>query len=600
MKIRNLGFVVSALALLSSCETIVPQEMTVEVLPAEEQVIFTADLGADTKTYLEYQDGVYKTRWAEGDDIFLLAINSSENSYWRETADIIEGAGTSEAKFAASANAKGDKYFAYYGFSANFTAAGEFYPNLQEYQYRGGNNIDGPYYPMYAESTTRSLSFKNLCSILKVDLLGTDYIDNIVFTPNDPTIPVAGRTKLVYNNGNPELVFENDSTTRYQVCLYVQETLDPTVPVTCFISLPAQTYKGGFTLTINSSTGSMQVKTTEDVTLERSQLRSVPAITYKNQTTNSWGICGEMTNWTEDIAMVPHEQYYVVEGLNLEAGRSFKFRANGSWDVNFGYVNGAIEPDSIVELTSNGPNMYVTQSGTYDIILDPVKALAQFVRTDTELPEYVECSSYEEVAALPDNTTVLVKGTVFAPYQRGFVMNIGDYWNNCILVYQGTQHDYYMPVMGNQVAMIAQKVTYNGLPEITNIQYFQILDSKEYDYGYNRYYDLYDPEVFRNSKIERYEYVKFAGKFEKSGNYYNVIVDGVEDRIGSIEFPLQDLTEYLGQKVSVEGWFIGYTGQYMKIVLKSISTIDGSGTAEDVVPGDDVVVTTRSTSKIME
>ena len=76
MKIRNLGFVVSALALLSSCETIVPQEMTVEVLPAEEQVIFTADLGVDTKTYLEYQDGVYKTRWSENDDIFLMAINS--------------------------------------------------------------------------------------------------------------------------------------------------------------------------------------------------------------------------------------------------------------------------------------------------------------------------------------------------------------------------------------------------------------------------------------------------------------------------------------------------------------------------------------------
>lgn len=603
-----------AIALLSSCEEkLIQQEVSVEVLPAEEQVIFTADLGVDTKTYLEYQDGVFKTRWREDDNIFIMALNTKDTTYWRETADIIEGAGTSVAKFAASANVKGDKYVAYYGGSTQFTAMGEFYPMLQEYQYRYGyyneagapvweNSLDGYYYPMYAESTTTSFSFKNLCSILKVDLVGTDYIENVIFTPNDPSIPVAGRTKVVLENGKPELVFVNDTTTRYQVCFYVQETLNPTEPVSCYISLPAQTYNGGFTLTINSGSGSMQVKTTENIKLERSQIRSIPAITYENQTTSSWGICGVMTNWTDDIAMVPYEQYFVIEELYLEAGQEFKFRANGSWDVNYGYNGQAIEPNTVVELTPNGPNMYMTESGYYEIVLDPAQGIAQFAKIDTDLPEYVECTTYDEVAALPDNTTVLVQGFVFAPYQRGFVMNVGTYWNNCILVYQGTEHEYYTPVLGNTVAMIAKKVTYNGLPEITDIQYFQVLSEQEYDYGYNRYYDLYNPVNFQNTQIDRYEYVKFAGTLEQSGNYYNVIVDGVTDRIGSIEYPTQDLTPFIGKKVSVEGWFIGFTGggKYLKVVLKNISVIDDSGSAEDVVPGDDIVVTTKKSKRVIE
>jgi hypothetical protein len=72
--------------------------------------------------------------------------------------------------------------------------------------------------------------------------------------------------------------------------------------------------------------------------------------------------------------------------------------------------------------------------------------------------------------------------------------------------------------------------------------------------------------------------------------------------MGSIEYPTQDLTPFIGKKVSVEGWFIGFTGggKYLKVVLKSISVIDDSGSAEDVVPGDDIVVTTKKSKRVIE
>ena len=70
-------------------------------------------------------------------------------------------------------------------------------------------------------------------------------------------------------------------------------------------------------------------------------------------------------------------------------------------------------------------------------------------------------------------------------------------------------------------------------------------------------------------------------------------MDGVTERIGSIEFPTQDLTEFLDKKVSVEGWFIGFasSGKYLKVVLRSIAFVDDDASTEDVVPGDDIVIT---------
>lgn len=52
----------------------------------------------------------------------------------------------------------------------------------------------------------------------------------------------------------------------------------------------------------------------------------------------------------------------------------------------------------------------------------------------------------------------------------------------------------------------------------------------------------------------------------------------------------------------MEGWFIGFTGggKYLKIVLRAISEGNDSGSTEDVIPGDDIVVTSNASSKVVE
>jgi len=612
MKKVLFGCAVAVLALFSACENLEPQVQTVTStvkVNTEDAVIFTADLGVDTKTYLEFEEGVYKTRWSRGDRLFILGT-SEDGAYSYETVDLIEGAGTSVGTFAGTV--KADQYFAFYG-PGSVYPTGEWEVELQQYQYSPKtydevtyeesylDNIDGAaYFPMYAKSTTTEFNFQNLCSILKIGLSGTDYIDNIIFAPNDTTLKVAGAASVEVVDGEPQLSFLDENRAVNHLCYYFREVLDETEVKNCYISIPPQTYKGGFKLTINSDKGSMEVNVTDDITFERSQIRAIPEIKYVNQTLSSWGLIGSMTEWAKDIPMGLNEGVYTLIGQYLEAGDEVKFRSNGSWDVNIGAgANQNITPGEVMQLSFNGNNLIVTQTGYYDIYLDVANAMALF---ELQELDYVECESYDEVAALEDGTKVLVQGYVFVPYGRGFVMNIGPYFGNCILVYQGTDQSLYTPVMGNEVLVLAEKVTYNNLPELTNIEVIEVVDDGEQDFGYNQYFSLYDAAAFDSQQIGRYEYVKFAGTLEYSNNYYNVIVEGATVRTGTIEFPIQDLTEFIGKKVNVEGWFIGFTGggKYLKIVLRAISEANDSGSTEDVIPGDDIVVTSKASSKVVE
>ena len=46
----------------------------------------------------------------------------------------------------------------------------------------------------------------------------------------------------------------------------------------------------------------------------------------------------------------------------------------------------------------------------------------------------VSCANYDEVAAVEDGPYVRVQGYVFGIYGRGFMLNVGNYYRNTILV----------------------------------------------------------------------------------------------------------------------------------------------------------------------
>ena len=605
---RTLFFMTAALAaMLSSCENIEPQVSAGQDAAPEAEVLFTADLGADTKTYLEYQDGVYKVRWTEGDH---FTIYDADNMAYAEDVDIISGAGTSSGTFAGSLQA--DTYLAYYGYRVNLEGGG-MYPVISQYQaYRIDFDPESGYYyygdsfadyefPMAAMSDDTNFSFKNVASILKVSLTGDAYIRNIVITPNDPTVAISGAADLVIEGGRPKMVMHGVDEAANFIQYDIETTIDPSIPFECYVVVPSQTYTGGLTVKINSSNGYMDVSTSADIVMEQSQIRAIPTIVYEQEYTCEWGLCGEMTdNWSTDVGMTAVGDLWVLEDYWLDAGAEFKFRANGAWDINFGgYTEGLVTPNVAYPVCQGGCNMYVEQAGYYDLYLDVENQVA-YIMEDGLLPgTYVECEDYDSLAALDDGTYVKLYGYVMATYGRGFILNVGQYYGNCVLVYQGTDLSAYYPVLGNIVEVYATKTTYRNLPEVMSVQRVDIYNPEKVDWGYGSGYDLTDPADFLNFSSDRYEYVMYKGVLTQSGNYYNVNVDGVTDRIGSLEYPDIDLTEYLDKEVYVEGYFIGFSsnGKFLSTIIKKISLLDTEGSTEDVNPGDDIPVTKTASLK---
>ena len=459
---------------------------------------------------------------------------------------------------------------------------------------------------MVATSSTNDFNFKNLASILKFNIKADgENIKYVLFEPNDSTMIVSGPATLDYSNsGEPVMTMCDIKDENYSyILLYVEETLNGEGEYS--IVLPAGTYKGGFTLTIVTDSGYMDVSTTADIVFERSEIRSIPTINYVTEhVIEDWGICGTMTEWSYDYEMEFDGQYYVYYDLYLEYNDEFKFRKNGGWDVNFGAATNEYIPFyTPVEIVANGENFVAPNSGYYDLYLDPDKSVAYVMYSSSyyddvhpaSLPSgYIYCPDYDSVAALEDGTRVMVNSYVFATYGRGFIANIGHKYNNCIQVYQTLDQSMYYPVLGNFVCVFATKTTYNGLPELMDINSIYVLDYSYYDYSYLNMYDLTDPDDFVAYSSTRYDYIRYVGTLVQSGSCYNVEVEGVTSRVGSLSTPDVDLTDYIGEVVCVEGYFTGFSGtdgKYLGTVLKNIVIVKGGGSTEDVVTGPDIPVT---------
>lgn len=404
MKKHILGMIMAGAAVLSACEANVKPELIDE---ASDAIVFTASLGKDTKTYLEYDAdaGVYKTKWADGDGIIIMALQDDQ-TYSSATAYLTTGAGTSEGTFETSVS--GSHYIGYYGMYSELSA-GIIKPVFSQYQYDrkltdGNTSFSDFAFPMYAEGNSKHLEFKNLGAVLKMSLKGTDYIDNIVVRAN---VPISGEATIVPGNDDAPLhTVMDDSLSRNSITFYLRDYLSETEAKDCYIVLPAQTYTGGLEITINSAIGSMTKTISGNVVFERSQLRAIPAFTYVNEEMYNISVIGSMTDWKEDYDLDIKDNLYVGE-ITLNEDDMFKFRANHSWDYNLGSVDTIVLGEPI-NLVPDGPDMKVPVAGNYRIELDLAAMTAVFTLVEEEDPN--GNGSNEDVTPgddlIPDGTEV--------------------------------------------------------------------------------------------------------------------------------------------------------------------------------------------------
>ncbi|MGM9753060.1 MAG: hypothetical protein ACI3ZK_03275, partial [Candidatus Cryptobacteroides sp.] len=453
MKKIYFGMFVATMAMLSACQ---PKSEEFAAPSGPGTIQFSASLGADTKVYMEYDENsqVYKNYWEQADAIDIYSyVNGGVPSL--KTAYLIDGAGTTQATFASEVK-PGDHYVAFYGYRKIFDdiiapqipTRQSLYLNYEGELVR--DSYTKYYYPMYAESDDTHFEFKNLASILKIEVSGNAYLESINIASNSEDVFLSGSLMVdMTDDGLVQTQMIADSTACNYISFDVKKLLSENETTNCYVVLPSQTCTGGLTITFTGSAGTMTKVYNQDLTFERSQIRTIRNVVFSEENPTSWGLVGTITEWENDIVMTRTDNGYTVSGVYLTAEDEFKFRANGLWDKNLGNTSlDAVLPNTKVYLMSDGANLKVAEEGYYTFVLYPDENTVDVIQE----MRVVSCASYDEAAAVEDGTYVKVKGYVFGIYNRGFILNIGNYYRNGILVYTYTKPIDYTPVLGNLIA----------------------------------------------------------------------------------------------------------------------------------------------------
>ena len=121
---------------------------------------------------------------------------------------------------------------------------------------------------------------------------------------------------------------------------------------------------------------------TEDNVPENAKYKIVKHIEnpYKGWTDSAeWAVIGSIAStgnsWGNDEPMISNGTWWVCRNLVLSSSDQFKFRKDGSWDVNIG-AEGDTEPFVVTLKTQfngkgGGKNLGVSKDGTYDLLVKP-------------------------------------------------------------------------------------------------------------------------------------------------------------------------------------------------------------------------------------
>lgn len=270
---RNLIYVLLASILVGMSCTSLKEDIPVDDNQIEGNNVLEAVLEKkeDSRTAMsEPTDGVYKTLWSVDDNIGVFIDGNNNLTQYK----LISGEGTTTASF--KGYGKGESYVALYPASMAEELKGSILSlQLPAEQHYADKSFGENSFPMVSISENECLTFKNTCAVLKISMTGTHNIESIVFKTNDEKVYVSGASSInLEDYPNPILTMEDGASNEVTlVCNGV--ALDRRTTTDFHIVLPAQTYKGGFTLTINTSTGYMVKSTGEDIVLERSQIRGL-------------------------------------------------------------------------------------------------------------------------------------------------------------------------------------------------------------------------------------------------------------------------------------------------------------------------------------
>ena len=183
--------------------------------------------------------------------------------------------------------------------------------------------------------------------------------------------------------------------------------------------------------------------------------------------------------------------------------------------------------------------------------------------------------SVTEIIALPDDSGVeTLESVVVAKTTKGFV--IADE-ASAIYAYDNGAN---AVEIGDKVKVLATKTTYNGVPELATITSVEKTGTAAVNHPSVK--DITATALEYAATVA--EYIQFTGTLKKSGNYYNVEIDGVDPatKQGSIVYPVDalDAASFDGQAITVTGYFNGISGggKYINVIATKVAGANAKGT----------------------
>lgn len=190
---------------------------------------------------------------------------------------------------------------------------------------------------------------------------------------------------------------------------------------------------------------------------------------------------------------------------------------------------------------------------------------------------YIESLNVAALIGLANNYVFTeLNGQVIELGSRGFIFSDG---TANVLVYCGTGGAAYSdgaPVkIGDHIALSGTKTTYYGLAEIAGNASYQALSYTFVKTGTVPAVEYTDiTSDFDNFTADSAVPIKFKGVLSKSGNYYNVAVEGAT-KIGSVYWPAAGLglDQLDGKTIEVCGYYGGVSGNYKYIHATEVNTV---------------------------
>lgn len=311
-----------SLALAAITLTACQQDLNIDTNNSEGYALFTATTESSaTKTALSQNGEGYNVLWQDGDQITIVD-GASNLGVYQTSSTTAKGS----FSFVSGTVATTPGYKAWYPASI-YNAGTPTLPATQEY---AADNIKNS--PMYAESSTETLSFKNICGIIRLNVSTTMSGKKVRSIALSATQPMSGAISNAANLANDSYVAAVSGTAGVTLDCGESGVAIGTEPTAFHFAVPANSYTL-LKITVLTTDGDFQTRTLksdQSIIVDRSSITEVTIPFNKLNLVQHWPFDGNANNAVSGgIDAIIHDAHLTTDRFDHQ---NSAYYFDGDWD----------------------------------------------------------------------------------------------------------------------------------------------------------------------------------------------------------------------------------------------------------------------------